>query len=131
MNISPLFANVLADVLVILHLLFIIFVLFGALLVLKWVQIRWVHVPCLVWGVLVELTGWYCPLTPLENHFRELAGLEMYSGDFVMEYLMPVIYPPELTRTLQILFGLLVVLINSGVYGYLIFRRRIKNNTHD
>ncbi len=131
MNLSPSIAHVFADTLVIAHLAFIIFVLFGALLLLKWPRWMWLHLPCLVWGTLVEFMGWYCPLTPLENHFRELAGLQMYSGDFVMQYIMPVIYPPELSRGFQIVFGTMVLTINGVIYGYLFRRRRIKNDTHN
>lgn len=87
----------------------------------------WLHLPCVLWGMLVEFNGWLCPLTPLENHFRELAGLELYSGDFVMEYVMPVLYPQELTRDLQIVFGSIVLLVNLSIYGY-IWKRYLKTN---
>lgn len=129
MNFSPSIAHFFADALIIVHLSFIVFVLFGALLLLKWPKMILLHLPCLVWGILVEFMGWYCPLTPLENTFRKQAGLEMYSGDFVMQYIMPVIYPPELTRGFQIIFGAIVLIMNLVIYGYLIWRRRIKTHS--
>ena len=103
------------------------FVLCGALLLLKWPKLAWLHLPCMIWGMLVEFMGWLCPLTPLENYFRRAAGLDLYSGDFVMEYLMPILYPQDLTRELQILFGLIVLLLNALIYGYLL-KRRLKSN---
>lgn len=113
-----------ADLIVLVHFLFVIFVLFGALLLLWRRWLIWLHLPALVWGVVIELTGWICPLTPLENKMRLQAGLEMYSGDFVMHYIMPILYPQNLTRELQVGYGVLVILINAGIYIYL-FRRKL------
>ena len=128
MNLSPSTAQFLTDLTVVIHFAFVVFVLCGALLLLKWPRLIWLHLPCLLWGLVVEFTGWLCPLTPLENYFREAAGLDLYAGDFVMEYLMPVLYPRDLTRELQIIFGLLVLILNAFIYGYL-FRRRLKGNS--
>lgn len=127
MNFTPTTAQFLADLIVLAHFAFVLFVLCGALLLLKWPRLMWLHLPCVLWGMLVEFNGWLCPLTPLENHFRELAGLELYSGDFVMEYVMPVLYPQELTRDLQIVFGSIVLLVNLSIYGY-IWKRYLKTN---
>ena len=126
LNLSPATAQFLADITVIIHFAFVLFVLFGALLLLKWPRLIWAHLPCLIWGLIVEFTGWLCPLTPLENHFRAAAGLELYSGDFVMQYIMPVLYPQNLTRDLQIIFGLIVLVLNTVIYAYLV-RRWVKN----
>lgn len=123
MNISPGLAHFLADLTVIVHLLFVLFVLFGGLVLLKWRRVVWLHLPAVIWGMFIEFSGWLCPLTPLENTLRERAGLEMYSGDFVMQYIMPVLYPQDLTRGLQILFGTIVLLVNVWVYWY-VFRKR-------
>ncbi len=125
MNVSPSTAAWLADLLVIIHFLFVVFVLFGGLLLIKWPRLAWLHLPAVVWGMVVEFSGWLCPLTPLENHFREQAGLEMYSGDFVMQYIMPILYPQDLTRTLQVVFGLIVLLLNLAVYTYVYRRSRL------
>lgn len=116
-------AKVMVDTIVVLHLCFVLFVLLGALLLLKWPKLAWLHLPALAWGILVELNGWLCPLTPLENYLRERAGLGMYHGDFVMHYLMPVLYPVHLTRATQVVFGLIVIGLNLVLY-YQIFRRR-------
>lgn len=109
-----------ADLIVILHFSFVIFVLFGAVLLLWRRWLIWLHLPALIWGVLIELAGWVCPLTPLENHLRLQAGLEMYSGDFVMQYIMPILYPQGLTRELQVGYGLFVLLFNAGIYYYVL-----------
>jgi hypothetical protein len=109
------------DLIVILHLTFVLFVLFGGALLLRWRKFAWLHIPAVIWGILVELNGWLCPLTPLENHLREIAGLGLYEGDFVMHYLMPILYPVDLTRTTQIVFGLIVVFVNVAIYFY-VFR---------
>jgi len=99
-----------------LHIAFILFVIFGGFLVWKWPRLIWVHIPAAVWGVLVELAGWYCPLTHWENHFLREAGRAGYQGGFVNHYLMPLIYPPGLTRGMEIVLGLLVLAINAGAY---------------
>ena len=111
------------DIIVTLHLCFVLFVLFGGVLLLKWPKLAWLHIPAVLWGILVELNGWLCPLTPLENQLRQQAGLGLYEGDFVMHYLMPVLYPVDLTRTTQIVFGLIVIIVNLALYLY-IFRIR-------
>jgi len=110
-------SRVAADVVVVLHLAFIAFVVAGGLLVLRWPRVAWLHLPAAVWGALVELAGWVCPLTPLEQRLRIAAGQEGYTGGFIETYLIPVIYPAGLTRTVQIVLGLMVVVINVGVYG--------------
>lgn len=113
------------DLIIISHLLFVMFVLVGGLLLLKWRKVAWLHLPAVIWGILVELNGWLCPLTPLENHLRRQAGLGMYEGDFVMHYIMPVLYPVDLTRTTQILFGSIVILVNLAIYIYVfVFKPR-------
>jgi hypothetical protein len=127
LNFTPSTAQFLADLIVLVHFTFVLYVLCGALLLLKWPRLMWLHLPCVLWGMLVEFNGWLCPLTPMENHFRELAGLELYSGDFVMEYVMPVLYPRELTRDLQIVFGSIVLLVNLSIYGY-VWKRYLKTN---
>lgn len=127
MEITPAIAQILADLTVIFHFSFVIFVLFGALLLLRWRKLIWFHLPCMTWGILVELTGWYCPLTPLENYFRAKAGLGLYSGDFVMEYIMPILYPQGLTRDWQMVFGLIVIMLNGLIYGYVI-RKWLKSD---
>jgi len=115
-------AKLAVDGIVLFHFGFVLFVLFGGLLMLKWRRLIWLHLPALAWGILVEFSGWICPLTPLENVLREKAGLEMYRGDFVMQYIMPVLYPAALTREMQILFGVLVIILNIAVYVCVIRR---------
>ncbi len=109
-----------ADLLVAVHFAFICFVVLGGLLVLKWHRLAWIHIPAAVWGTLVELKGWMCPLTPLEQRFRVAAGEAGYSGSFIEHYLTPLIYPAGLTRDLQLQLGLLVVTINVVIYGWLL-----------
>ncbi len=106
----------LADLVLIVHLAFVVFVVWGGLLVLKWRWIAWLHLPAAVWGAVVEFTGWICPLTPLENRLREQGGEASYRSDFIAEHLLPLLYPEDLTRDLQLLLGTGVVVLNAAVY---------------
>lgn len=112
----------LADLLLIIHFAFILFVVGGGLFALRYRFLVVLHLPALVWGVYVELSGRVCPLTPWENHLRRLAGEEGYSGGFIEHYLLPVIYPQDLTRELQISLGFSLAAINVVVYAVLIYR---------
>ncbi len=114
----------LADAIVLLHLLFIVFVVSGGFLALKWRQLVYVHLPAVVWGVYIEFTGKICPLTPLENRYRLLSGELGYEGGFIERYLIPVIYPVNLTRDIQIALGFTALLINVGAYAWLVYRWR-------
>jgi hypothetical protein len=109
----------LADLVLIVHLAFVVFVLWGGLLILKWRWIAWLHLPAAVWGAVVEFTGWICPLTPLENWLREQGGKTSYRSDFIAQYLLPVLYPEDLTRNVQFLLGTGVVVLNAVVYWWL------------
>lgn len=116
-------AAVLADLVVLLHLAFILFVMLGGLLVLRRRRLMWLHLPIVVWGAAIEFVGWICPLTPLENRLRAAAGEAGYSGGFIEHYLIPLIYPAGLTRELQWLLGALVLLVNAAVYWRVLRRR--------
>jgi hypothetical protein len=115
--------NFLADIIVIVHLLFILFVILGGLLVLKWKWLVYLHIPAAIWGALIEFMGWICPLTPLENRLRRLAGESGYTGDFVEQYIIPLIYPGGLTREIQIILGVGVIVVNLVIYFFVIKRR--------
>jgi hypothetical protein len=115
--------QLLADSVLVLHFLFIAFVLGGGLLVLRRPRLAWLHLPAVVWGIVVEIMGWVCPLTPLENHLRVLAGASAYSGDFVQRYCLPVMYPAGLTPQIQMLLAGVVLLLNALIYAVLIRRR--------
>lgn len=106
-----------ANALVLLHLGFIVFVLFGALLVLRHRWVAWLHVPAFAWGAAIEFLGAVCPLTPLEQHLRTLAGEQGYTGGFIEHYVMPVIYPAGLTLETQFWLGIAVVMINATIYA--------------
>ena len=112
-----------ADVLVVLHLAFVIFVVTGGLLVLRWPRLAWVHVPVALWGAAIALVGWICPLTPLENWLRVRGGGSAYGTGFIEHYIMPVLYPVALTRGIQIGSGLFVLGLNALLY-VLAFRPR-------
>ena len=111
--------RLLADLVLILHLAFVVFVLCGGLLVLKWRWIAWWHLPAAFWGAVVEFTGWICPLTPLENWLRAQGGEATYRSDFIAQYLLPVLYPDHLTRGIQWLLGTMVIVLNAAVYWWL------------
>ncbi len=116
--------TLLADLLVVLHLAFVLFVAFGGLIVLRRPAVAWAHVPAAAWGAGIELTGGICPLTPLENTLRAGSGGRAYEGDFVAEYLLPILYPEGLTREAQLLLGLAVILGNVILYAIAIRRTR-------
>jgi len=116
--------RLLADIVLILHAAFVAFVMLGALLVLRWPKVAWVHVPVVLWGAGIEFLGGICPLTPLENHWRRLAGEEGYPGDFVEHYVVALLYPDGLTRTVQVALGLFALAVNVGIYAVVLLRRR-------
>ena len=120
--------NVFTNAIVLTHFLFIAFVVCGGLLVIRWPRIAFVHLPAAIWGAVVEIFGWICPLTPLENHFRLLAGESSYSGDFISRYLIPLIYPENLTTSIQQFLGGLVVAVNIIIYTIAIQKRRSRNH---
>lgn len=109
----------LANLVLIVHLAFVVFVLCGGLLVLRWRWIAWLNVPAIAWGAFVEFSGWICPLTPLENWLRAQGGDISYRSDFIAQYLLPVLYPEDLTRDLQLLLGTVVIVLNAAVYWWL------------
>ena len=109
----------LADLVLIVHLTFVVFVLCGGLLVLRWRWIAWLHLPAAAWSAVVEFTGWICPLTPLENWLRAQGGEVGDEQDFVARYLLPLLYPGDLTRDLQLLLGSVVVVLTTALYWWL------------
>jgi hypothetical protein len=116
--------RLLADGVVVFHVLFIAFAVAGGLLVLRWRGLMWVHLPAVAWAVLVEVMSWPCPLTPLENHFRQRGGEAGYPGSFVEHYIMPVLYPEGLTDEIQLLIGGFVLVVNVGAYSLIAARGR-------
>jgi Protein of Unknown function (DUF2784) len=114
----------LADLVLVVHLGFVLFVVLGGLVVLKWPRVAWLHVPAAAWGVLIEYTAWICPLTPLENSFRVRGGQAGYGSGFIEHYIQPLLYPAGLTRGTQIVVGSLALLVNLSAYGVVIARRK-------
>lgn len=113
-----------ADVILLVHFSFIAFVVAGGLLLFKWRQLIWLHLPAVIWGALIEISGWICPLTPVENMLRKAGGDTDYSGSFIEHYLVPVIYPSGLSHTTFIAMGIGIIIINAVLYTILF----IKNN---
>ena len=120
-------ATLLADTLVIGHLFFVAFVVAGGFLLARWPRLGWLHLPAATWGAFIEFSGGICPLTPLENSLRVLGGGSAYSGDFVERYLLPLLYPAQLTPALQQVLGALVVGVNLLAYAlaYRAWQRRL------
>ena len=112
-----------ADILVVLHLGFILFGVLGGLAVLQWGRLAYLHLPAAAWGALIAINGWICPLTPLEQHLRRAGGQAGYGGGFIDHYLMPIIYPLGLTRRLQIAMGVALIVANLLIYGWVVARR--------
>ena len=120
---------VLAALVVVAHLLFVVFATLGGMLALRWPGIVWVHLPAAAWAVFVEFSGRLCPLTPLEHALRRRAGLAEYSGDFVANYIFPVLYPEGLTRDAQFAIGAFVVAMNLAAYGLVLRRRHVQRKS--
>ncbi len=114
--------RLLADVVVAVHLGFVLFVVAGGFLILRWPRTAWIQLPAALWGVLVEWSGWVCPLTPLENWLRAEGGAAGYAGGFVERYLLPVLYPASLTRGTQVLLGATALVVNLIAYGLVLTR---------
>jgi len=114
----------LADLVLALHLVFVLFVVLGGLLVVRWPRAAWLHIPAAIWGVLIEYTGWICPLTPLENSLRTQGGAAGYNGGFIEHYIQPLLYPAGLTRSTQVVLGSLVLALNLTAYGIMVSRMR-------
>jgi hypothetical protein len=119
--------KLLADFTVGVHFLFIVFVVCGGLLVIRWPYVAFMHIPAAIWGAALELFGWICPLTPLENHFLNLSGENTYTGDFIVRHLIPLIYPENLTINIQHFLGAAVIFVN--VIFYTIAIRKYRRNT--
>ena len=117
------FWRALADLIFLLHFGFIVFVLLGGFLTIRWPWLRWVHLPAMVWGAAIEFGGWVCPLTPLENWLRKAGGEAGYSSGFIEHYALPLIYPAGLTPQIQVFLGLGVLVVNLGVYAFVFWRR--------
>ena len=116
--------RLLADAVLIVHLAFIVFVALGGLLVLHWPRLAWLHLPAIAWGAWIEFSGWICPLTPLEVGLRARGGEATYTGGFIEHYITRLIYPEGLDRRHQIVLGALVLVLNAGIYAWLLWRRR-------
>jgi hypothetical protein len=113
----------LADAVLTVHLAFIVFVACGSLIVLRWPRAAWFHLPSLAWAVAVECLGLGCPLTPLEVSWRRSAGGAGYPGGFIDHYVGALVYPPGLTRAIEVVLGTTLVAVNGAVYAFLIRRR--------
>ncbi len=124
------FYRLYADLILIIHLAFIIFVMLGGFLVLRRPRLMWLHLPAVVWGALSEFLGVLCPLTPMETTLRELGGGTGYEGDFIEHYITAVIYPSGLTRGTQIALGFGALLLNMAIYGYWLLRKRRSRSRH-
>jgi hypothetical protein len=116
----------LADGVLVAHAAFVVFVVLGGLLVLRWPRVAWLHVPAALWGAAIEFTGLVCPLTPLENRWRQLAGEQGYPGGFIEHYILSALYPEGLTREVQLTLGLLVVVLNLAIYAWVLRRTRAR-----
>jgi hypothetical protein len=120
----------LADGLVVSHLLLIAFVVAGAALLWRWPRLVWLHLPAVLWGAYAEFSGAICPLTPLENRLRALAGEAGYAQGFVEHYLLPLIYPQALTHEIQLVLGIAVVAVNALLYALWLRPRRRRERAH-
>ena len=118
------FAHLLSNTLLLVHLLFIVFALFGGLFLFRYRWVAWLHIPAFVWAALISFAGWICPLTPWEVSLRKAAGQEGYTGGFIEQYITPVIYPEGYTREFAVTAGIIVIVVNVLIYGFAIYRLR-------
>ena len=122
--------RLLADLVVVVHLAFVLFVVFGGLLVLRQPRAAWIHLPAAAWGVLIEYSGWICPLTPLEDWLRTRGGEAAYQGAFMDRYVLPLLYPAGLTRPNQWVLGTFAVIVNLGIYTFALARYHARRNNN-
>jgi hypothetical protein len=125
----PMPYHLVADLILLLHIGFVLFAVLGGFLALGWRWLLWIHMAAVIWAAVVEFFGWICPLTPLENWLRNRAGGGGYGGDFIAHYMVPILYPDGLTREVQIGLGFFVLLINMIIYGWLFYMRRPGNSS--
>lgn len=111
-----------ADLVLVVHFAFVLFVALGGLLVLRWARLAWVHVPVVLYGAAVDFVGFICPLTPLEVGLRRRGGEAGYPGGFIEHYVTATLYPQGLTRSAQVAIGVAVLVLNAVVYA-VVWRR--------
>ena len=116
--------KLLADVVFLAHLAFVLFVVLGGVAVWWVPKLAWLHLPAVAWGALIEFAGWICPLTPWEQSLRQLAGDRGYRGGFIEHYLLPLLYPQGLTRNVQVVLGVAVLVVNVVAYALIVRRHR-------
>ena len=116
--------EIFATLALLLHFSFILFVIFGALLILKFKKIIYLHIPAVVWGAYIELSHSICPLTHLENFFLKKAGKDQYSVDFIENYIFKIIYPPALNYEIQTYLGVILIFVNLLIYYYIVKKIR-------
>ena len=116
--------RILADLVVVIHFAFVLFAVMGGLLAVRWAWMSWIHLPAAGWAALIELVGWVCPLTPLERWLRIRAGGAGYEDGFIAHYVLPMLYPAGLTRGVQIVLAVFVVVVNVLVYAWVVRRHR-------
>ncbi|MFC1812001.1 DUF2784 domain-containing protein [Thermodesulfobacteriota bacterium] len=110
-----------SDIVVLLHFIYVIFAVAGGILLIWWRKMIWLRLPAAIWAALISFAGWICPLTYLENWLRLQGGGTGYSGSFIIKYIEPLLYPAGLTYFHQMGLGIIVVVLNMAIYGY-IFR---------
>ena len=118
--------RLLADLVLVLHLAFALFALFGGVLILRYPKLLRIHLPALLWGVAVQWADWICPLTPLENYLRRLGGEAGYPGGFVEYFVLKVLYPENLSLDLRYALGLALIVVNAAVYLYVVIIQRLR-----
>lgn len=116
--------RLLADLVVVVHVFFVLFVTLGGFLLRRWPNLIYTHIPAAIWGVLIEFGGWICPLTPLENSLRVRGGEQGYQGDFIDHYILPILYPHGLNRNIQAILGVSALAVNVIAYTVYVRSRR-------
>lgn len=124
------FSKISADAVLLLHFAFVLFTVLGGVAVLFKRQVAWFHIPAVLWSSMINLGGWICPLTPLENYFRAQAGLKGYEGGFVQHYIEPLVYPGGMPRNFELIAGISVILWNVLVYVFVLLYEKWRRSLH-
>lgn len=113
-----------ADLVMVVHFLFALYVVLGGIAVWRWPRSAWLHVPAFTWGLLVVAKNWVCPLTPIEQNLRLAAGEQGYQGGFLAHYIEPILYPEGLPQDLRLFFAIGLIILNIALYWHAYYRRR-------
>tara|TARA_Y100001968_G_C19061600_1_gene574042 strand:+ start:187 stop:573 length:387 start_codon:yes stop_codon:yes gene_type:complete len=116
----------LAKIVLLIHLLFIFFVVFGAFSCLISNKFFYLHLMALSWGIYIEFTSSICPLTYLENWLLIRDQASFYDDGFIENYILKIIYPKGITPDVQMILGFLLIILNVWFYALVFYFKFVK-----